>query len=90
LTVETDPALELAALLHRALASAASVNGRSVAPVTLNLDYAELGEGRTAGPVSAEVDRATRSLVFVSGDARDAAGRVLASASGVFRVLDAG
>ncbi len=77
--------ISLAGALERALAEAAASDGRAVAPVSFTLDY---GAGADDGgaTVSARVDRATKSLVFVHGDAVLADGRRAATASGVFRV----
>jgi hypothetical protein len=76
--------ISLAGALERALAEAAASDGRAVAPVSFTLDY---GAGADDGAtVSARVDRATKSLVFVHGDAVLADGRRAATASGVFRV----
>lgn len=77
--------ISLAGALERALADAAGGSGRVVIPVSFTLDY---GVGADPGDatVAARIDRATRSLVFVHGEARLADGRTAASASGVFRV----
>lgn len=81
----TDTAY-LAGTLERALAEAASADGRAVTPVSLTLDYGVPGDaGRIT--VSARVDRATKSLVFTQGEALLPDGRRAASASAVFRVL---
>lgn len=77
--------VSLAGALERALAEAAGADGRAVVPVSFTLDYGVGGES-SAATVSARVDRATRSLVFVHGEAAFADGRRAASASGVFRV----
>lgn len=85
----TEPALALAGLLHRALAEAAGADGRPLAPVTLSLDYGDLAADPAPDAVTARIDRTTRSLVFASGEVSDGAGRLLAAAAGVFRVLPA-
>lgn len=77
--------ISLAGALERALAEAAAGDGRVVAPVSFTLDYG-LGAAAGEATVSASVDRATKSLVFVHGEAVLADGRRAASASGVFRV----
>lgn len=77
--------LSLAGALERALAEAAGSDGRAVIPVSFTLDYGVSGDSSQAA-VSARVDRATKSLVFVHGEAAFADGRRAASASGVFRV----
>lgn len=74
----------LAGALERALAAVAA-DGRNVAPVSLTLDYGAGGDPAEVA-ISASVDRATRSLVFVHGEALLPDGRRAASASGVFRV----
>ena len=79
-------AVSLAGALERALADVAGGDGRSVAPVSFTLDYGVGGDAADAS-VSARVDRATRSLVFVHGEAVLSDGRRAASASGVFRVM---
>lgn len=78
--------VSLAGRLEQALADVAGGDGRAVSPVSFTLDYGVAGEPSSA-MVSARVDRATRSLVFVHGEAILADGRRLASASGVFRVV---
>lgn len=75
----------LAGALERALADAAGADGRAVVPVSFTLDYGVAGDS-SAAAISATVDRATKSLVFVHGEAAFADGRRAASASGVFRV----
>lgn len=75
----------LAGALERALADAAGGDGRAVIPVSFTLDYG-VAAGAPDAAVSARVDRATKSLVFVHGEAVLADGRRAASASGVFRV----
>lgn len=77
----------LAGALQKALADAAGSDGRAVAPVSFTLDYGAEGD-LDATSVAARVDRATRSLVFVHGEAVLADGRRAASASGVFRVRE--
>lgn len=77
----------LAGALEQALADAAGGDGRSVAPVSFTLDYGAGGDSSEVA-LSARVDRATRSLIFVHGEAVLADGRRAASASGVFRVLE--
>jgi acyl-coenzyme A thioesterase PaaI-like protein len=77
--------LSLAGALERALAEAAGGDGRAVAPLSFTLDYGAAGDPARA-TVRARVDRATRSLVFVHGEAVFDDGRCAASASGVFRV----
>lgn len=79
--------LSLAGALERALTDAAA-DGRDVAPVSLTLDYGAGGDP-AAVAISATVDRATRSLIFVHGEALLPDGRRAASASGVFRVRGA-
>lgn len=82
-----EPATALASILQRAVADAASSDGRALAPVSLSLDYGDLAGEPVASSVTAQVDRTTRSLVFASGEVRDEAGLLLAAAAGVFRVL---
>jgi len=77
----------LAGVLERALADAAGGDGRQVAPVSFTLDYGAGGDA-SAVAVAARIDRATRSLIFVHGEAVLADGRRAASASGVFRVRE--
>jgi len=77
----------LAGALERALTDAAA-EGRDVAPVSLTLDYGAGGDPAQA-VIAARVDRATRSLVFVHGEAVLPDGRRGASASGGFRVKGA-
>lgn len=77
----------LAGVLERALADIAA-DGREVAAVSLTLDYGVVGDPATVA-VSTRVERATRSLVFVHGEALLPDGRRAATASGVFRVVSA-
>ncbi len=74
----------LAGALEQALARAAA-DGRDLAPVSLTLDYGAGGDPDEA-TITARVDRATRSLIFVHGEAVLPDGRRAASASAVFRV----
>lgn len=77
----------LAGALERALTDAAA-DGRDVVPVSITLDYGAGGDPAEA-VLSARIDRATRSLIFVHGEAVMPDGRRAASASGVFRVRGA-
>jgi hypothetical protein len=77
----------LAGVLERALADTAA-DGREVAAVSLTLDYGVFADPATVA-VSTRVERATRSLVFVHGEALLPDGRRAATASGVFRVVSA-
>ncbi|MCF8505428.1 MAG: hypothetical protein K9G59_10980 [Caulobacter sp.] len=77
--------LSLAGVLERALTDTAA-DGREVAAVSLTLDYGAVGDPATVA-VSTHVERATRSLVFVHGEALLPDGRRAATASGVFRVV---
>lgn len=82
-----EPELALAAVLHRALLSAAAGDeGRTLTPVSLALDFGELKGEPLPADVQARIDRATRSLVFVSGEVRDDAGLLLVAGSAVFGV----
>ena len=77
---------ELSQRLEAALLAAAG-EGRAVTPVSFTIDYGAPADGEAA--LEARVDRATRSLVFASGEARLADGRAAATASGVYRVQTA-
>lgn len=77
----------LAGALERALTDAAA-DGRDVLPVSITLDYGAGGDPSRA-VLSTRIDRATRSLIFVHGEAVMPDGRRAASASGVFRVRGA-
>jgi hypothetical protein len=77
----------LAGALEQALARAAA-DGRDLAPVSLTLDYGAGGDPAQA-TIATRVDRATRSLIFVHGEAVLPDGRRAASASAVFRVRGA-
>lgn len=88
MTPDTDPLdapTTASVMLQRALARTAGADGRSLAPVTFQVDFGDLA-GAEAVEAAARVDRSTRSLVFVSGEARGADGRVLATASAVYRI----
>lgn len=70
--------------LQDAIAAAAGADGRAVAAVSFSIDFGAQGPGAAA--ISARIDRATKSLVFASGEARLPDGRTAATASGVYRV----
>ncbi|MDB5469920.1 MAG: hypothetical protein JWR84_1480 [Caulobacter sp.] len=74
----------LAIILEDALTAAAGCD-RPVLPVSLAVDYGATGEGALS--VTAEVDRSTRSLVFVSARATWPDGRVAGGGQGIFRVI---
>lgn len=73
--------------LEAALLAAAG-EGRTVVPVSFSVDY---GAASDTGEPAIEtcIDRATRTLVFASAEARLADGRKAAAASGVYRVEQA-
>lgn len=62
----------------------AAAIGQAVEPVSFTIDFGAPGSGEPA--ISARIDRATRSLVFASGEARWPDGRAAAAASGVYRI----
>lgn len=74
----------LSAILEDALTAAAG-SDRPVALVSLAVDFGAAGEGEPA--VTAEVDRSTKSLVFVSARATWPDGRVAGGGQGIFRVV---
>lgn len=65
-----------------------AIEGKMAATVTLNTDF--LAAGSLDGPVfgQARITRATRSLIFVSGELSQN-DRVLMSASGIWKVIGA-
>lgn len=65
-----------------------AIDGKMAATVTLNTDF--LSAGTPDAPIfgQATVTRATRSLIFVSGDLSQN-DRVLMSASGIWKVIGA-
>jgi len=69
--------------MEDALAEAAGAD-RDAVPVSLALDYGAEGDGDLR--VETQVDRATRSLMFVSGRALWPDGRIAAGAQAVFRL----
>ena len=73
----------LALVLEDALTAAAGAD-RPVLPVSLAVDYGAAGEGDLS--VTTEVDRSTKSLVFVSARATWSDGRVAGGGEGLFRV----
>jgi len=75
---------QLSNQLEAALAAVAG-EGRAVEPVSVTIDYGVPAKGAQAS-VSARIDRATKSLVFASGEAVLPDGRTAANASAVFRV----
>ncbi len=63
----------------------AQVAGRGALPVSLSLDYGPAANPGDAVIVEAEVERATRTLVFAHGRLLTPQGVVLAVGSAVFR-----
>lgn len=74
----------LSIVLEDALIAAAG-SDRPVLPVSLAVDFGAAGEGELA--VTTEVDRSTKSLVFVSARATWPDGRVAGGGQGIFRVV---
>lgn len=70
--------------LEAALIAAAGED-RTVIPVSFVIDYGAAADGAEPA-ITTRIDRATKSLVFVSGEARLTDGRTAAAASGVYRV----
>lgn len=70
--------------MEAALLDAAGAEG-AVTPVSFVIDYGTPANGAEPA-IEARIDRATKSLVFVSGEAVLADGRKAAAASGVYRV----
>lgn len=64
---------------------AAAGEGRSVVPVSFSIDYGASVDGAEPA-IETRIDRATRTLVFASAEARLPDGRRAAAASGVYRV----
>jgi len=75
---------QLSDQLEAALAAAAG-EGRAIEPVSFTIDYGAPVNGAEPA-VSAQVDRATRSLIFASAQAVLPDGKTAANASAVFRV----
>ena len=73
------------ALVREVALTAAAGTDRPVLPVSLAVDYGAAGEGDLS--VTTEVDRSTRSLVFVSARATWPDGRVAGGGQGIFRVI---
>lgn len=79
----------LAGALETILLKAAD-DGRPMTVSSLAVDYAaEAAAPGDAVTLAASVDRATRSLVFVRGEARLPTGAIAATASAVLRVIGA-
>lgn len=76
-----------AALLEPALLAAAARD--DLAPVSVAIDYPAPARPGEALTVEAWVDRATRSLIFATAEARQADGQVVATAAGVLRIVGA-
>ena len=72
----------VASLIEPLLLEAA---GAGAEPLSLSLDYGPSASAGAAGVVEAEVERATRTLVFANGRLLTPEGAVLAIASAVFR-----
>ena len=77
-----DAAAAAAMLLQPLLAEAAGADAR---PVSLTLDYGAPAEAGAPVTLEAQVERATRTLVFAHGRLLTASGEVAASGSAIFR-----
>lgn len=76
----------LLALLEPALTEAGRAGGRELSALSMTMDFAP-SPGQADLEVKAWVERATRTLVFASAEARVADGGALAAAvSAVFRI----
>ena len=75
----------LSGLMLDALSEAAS-EGRSPIPASLGVEFTCAAFPASHVACIARVERATRTLVFVEAEARDASGVRLCVASGVFKV----
>ena len=72
----------VAALLEQALREAA---GAGAHPTSLTVDYGPAAGADSPATTRAWVERATRSLMFVQGEARRPDGALAATGAGVFR-----
>ncbi len=89
----TDDILRRPALMPAAPAAAASliepilteVAGVGAEPVSLTLDYGPAAAAGTNVTIEAQVERATRTLVFAFARLLSSEGQVLAAGSAVFR-----
>jgi hypothetical protein len=75
----------LSALLVTALAGAAGEG--EARPASVGVEFTTAALSAQAVDVSAWVERATRTLIFVAAEAKGPSGVRLAVASGVFRVI---
>ena len=80
-----DDFASLSGLLLETLARAAN-DGRSIAPASFGAEFTTSGFPAQKVDVTAHVERATRTLIFVAAEAKSASGARLAVASGVFKV----
>jgi acyl-coenzyme A thioesterase PaaI-like protein len=81
-TVLPDAPAAAASLIEPLLAEVA---GAGAEPVSITLDYGPVSAAGTAVTVEAQVERATRTLVFAHGRLVSSEGQVLAAGSAVFR-----
>lgn len=68
---------------------AAKTPGAKVRPLSLNCDFVSAGEKGDVVEGKAEVTRATRTVLFISGDLR-VGERILMTATGVYAIKEAG
>lgn len=71
-----------------ASAAAAANNGASTRPLSVNCDFVSAGEAGERVEGRAHVTRATRSVLFITGELRVGA-RILMTATGVYAVKTA-
>ena len=84
--IAADDFAALSGLLLEALAVAAR-DGRTLAPASFGAEFTVSSFASSRINAIARVERATRTLVFVEGEASDPAGTRIAVASGVFKVI---
>ena len=77
----------LSALLLKTLSKACGED-RPSAPASLGVEFAAVAFASQPVAALAVIQRSTRTLLFVSAEARDASGARLAIASGVFKIGD--
>lgn len=70
-------------------AAAEKQPGAKVGALSLNCDFVSAGEKDDIVEGLTEVTRATRTVLFISGELR-ASGRILMTATGVYSIKDAG
>jgi hypothetical protein len=85
----SDPSAAVAAALLAALSEqTAAAVGAPTRLVTVSIDCAQETDGAAPGPVTVDIVRRTRALVFATADMDGRDGTAKAAASAIYRVAD--